>query len=290
MSSTENLPQTTIRDLVDGLRRLGVKAGDKVMVHSSLKSLGRMECGPQGVVLALQEVLTADGTLMMPSFNHGKPWEAGGAGFYDPAGTPTTNGAIPDAFWRVPDVHRSLDPTHPIACWGKDARRYTQWHHRALTMGPDSPLGLLGREGGKAVMMGVGYGPNTYHHVVEMTLATPCLGQRTEAYPVHLPDGRTVMGRTWGWRQDACPICDGVRYAKNLAPLTKRATVGDCELLSFDFRDAMRVISQALADGVDGFPPCSRCPIRPRKVEFTVESDWDAAKGCLEPGSAAWTY
>jgi hypothetical protein len=242
------------------------------------------------VVQALQEVLTPRGTLMMPSFNHARPWQERGKGFYDPTRTPTWNGAIPDAFWRMPGVLRSLDPTHPIACWGADAQRYTQFHHRTLTMGSDSPLGMLARDGGLGVMLGVGYKPNTYHHVVEMMIGSPCLGLRTEAYPVHLAGGRVVMGRTWGWRSSPCPITDRQLYPGRMAAYERRGTLGICPTIVFKFSDAWEVISEALREGMEGFPPCSRCPIRPRTSAFAVESDWDAANGCLKSDSAAWTY
>jgi len=114
--------------------------------------------------------------------------QEGGPGYYHPGETPTTDGAIPDAFWRMPGVQRSLDPTHAFAAWGKDSLRYTRFHHRTLTMGPESPLGLLQRDGGYGLLLGVGYYANTFHHVVEMSTAAPCLGRRSEAYPVILPD------------------------------------------------------------------------------------------------------
>ena len=111
------------------------------MVHSSLKSFGRVEGGARTVIAALMEVITPEGTLLFPSFNHGRAFEEGQPGYFDPRETPTTNGAIPDLFWRMPGVLRSLAPTHAFAAWGKNARRYMQFHHRTLTMGPESPLG-----------------------------------------------------------------------------------------------------------------------------------------------------
>jgi aminoglycoside 3-N-acetyltransferase len=287
------MPETkelTEHDLIQGLRTIGLHTADKIMVHSSLSSFGRVAGGPLTVIRALQEVLTPAGTLLMPSFNHNKPWRQGGDGIYDPTRTPTSNGAIPDAFWRVPGVFRSLNPSHPFACWGKDAQRYIQFHHRTLTMGPDSPLGLLAREGGLGLLLGVEYGPNTFHHVVEMTINSPCLGQRTEAYAVRLPNGRTVSGRTWGWRDRACPITDSARYAPLMAAHEKRGRIGSSNTILFKLSDAHQVIARALHEGLAGFPPCSRCPFRPRVTSHTVESDWDPATQSLKPDSLAWTY
>ena len=279
-------------DIVSGIRRLGVVPGAGLMVHSSLKSFGYVDGGAQAVIDALMEVVTADGTLLMPSFNHGAPFRDGGPGVYDPRETRTTNGAIPDLFWRLPGVCRSLDPTHPLAAWGRHARRYTEFHHRTLTMGPQSPLGLLHADGGSCLLLGVGYRANTFHHVVEMSLAAPCLGRRTEAYPVALGDGRRVEGRTWGWRERNCPFTDGDRYAQAMRArgLQRETVIGASPVTLFRLADCFEVVAGILRAGQDGLPPCSGCPIRPRQVARTVASDWDETGQTLRPNSAAWSY
>jgi aminoglycoside 3-N-acetyltransferase len=289
---TSSNPGLSITEIAAGLRQLGLGAGDGVMVHSSLRSLGQVNGGALTVIRALQEVLTPAGTLLMPSFNHGAPFEPGGPGYYDPLQTPTINGAIPDTLWRLPDVRRSLDPTHAIAAWGAQAERYTRHHHRTLTMGPASPLGLLCAEGGYALLLGVGYGSNTFHHVVEMSTGAPCLGLRSEAYPVHLPDGRRVLGRTWGWRERTCPINDPVLYRQEMAELglQRVGLIGPCRATVYRLQDGYRVIARLLANGLGPYPPCRACPIRPRRVAQTVPSDWDAAKQGLLPDSAARSY
>ena len=276
--------------LVQSFRALGLEAGMGLMVHSSLRSFGYVEGGAATVVNALMEVLTPSGTLLMPTFNHGAPFAADGPGVYDPRKTPTSNGAIPDNFWRRPGVARSLNPTHPFAAWGKHSVRYTAEHHRTLTMGPASPLGLLHQDDGYVLLMGVDYRSNTFHHMVEMTSGVPCLGQRTEAYPIVLPDDRRVMGRTWAWRERSCPFTDSNRYADRMQDKHWVATIGRCRAVLYRMQDCFAVVSQILADGKDGFPPCSGCSIRPRCVAQTVTSDWDPATGCLLPDSDALAY
>jgi aminoglycoside 3-N-acetyltransferase len=278
--------------IVAGLRELGLGAGDGVIVHSSLKSFGLVEGGPRTVVEALMEVLTPQGTLLMPSFNHGAAFEESAPGYFDPLSTPTTNGAIPDCFWRMPGVLRSLDPTHPVAAWGHNAQRYTAFHHRTLTMGPQSPLGLLQADGGYGLLLGVGYHANTFHHVVEMSTGAPCLGCRSEAYPVALPDGRRVLGRTWGWRSAGCPITDRAVYGAQLEALgLQRVTkIGGCRATCYRLNDGYVVIADLLSHGTPDAPPCSRCPIRPRVDSHTVEPDWDPIAQRPLPDSVAWTY
>jgi aminoglycoside 3-N-acetyltransferase len=52
-------------ELTNGLRRLGVVPGDTVMVHASVRSVGKIAGGPDQIHLALKDALTAEGTLMM---------------------------------------------------------------------------------------------------------------------------------------------------------------------------------------------------------------------------------
>jgi aminoglycoside 3-N-acetyltransferase len=288
----------TKTEIIAGLRQLGLSAGMGVMVHSSLSSFGYVQGGAHTVLEALMEVLTPEGTLLLPSFNHDAPFHDGGPGVYDPLRTPTANGAIPDAFWRMPGVLRSLNPTHPFAAWGKHSQRYIQFHHRTLTMGPQSPLGLLCADDGWGLLLGVDYGSNTFHHVVEMSTGAPCLGQRSEAYPVLLPDGhasplgRRVLGRTWGWRDGICPITDQGLYALEMPRrgLQRTAHIGGATATFFRLQDCYAVIAELLQHGQGDVPPCNRCPVRPRRVAHTVESDWDAAAGQLKPDSEAWGY
>ena len=272
----------TQSSITSSLRSLGVHSGMGLMVHSSLHSFGYVKGGAATVVAALMDILTPAGTLLMPTFNHGEPFEPGGAGVFDPRITRTRNGAIPDYFWRLPGVVRSLDPTHAFAAWGAHAERYVANHHRTLTMGPHSPLGLLLADGGSTLLLGVTYGSNTFHHVVEMSTGAPCLGRRTEAYPVQLSDGRRVMGFTWGWRERACPITDHTRYAARMRErgLDRTTIIGSCEATLFLLRDCYDVIAEALREGIDGHPPCRLCPIRPRVVAATVASDWDDRLYC----------
>ena len=288
------LPTLAYTDLIASFRKIGLARGMGLVVHSSLKSFGHVAGGPHAVLQALMDILTPAGTLLLPTFNHGVPFEPGGAGYFDPLQTPTINGAIPDAFWRLPGVSRSLDPTHPFAAWGKNSLRYTANHHRTITMGPQSPLGLLLQDDGWCLLLGVTYLANTFHHAVEMSpaVSAPCLGVRTEAYPVRLPGGRMVTGRTWGWRGGECPFTDHGRYGAEMQRLglERVLQVGLSQVTLYRLSDGYQVIASILKNGLDGIAGCSGCPVRPRQCEFTVPSDWDFTRQEPLPDSSAWTY
>src|SRR5262245_38020500 len=46
-------------------RELGVAAGDTVMLHASVRAVGAIAGGPDQIHLALKDVLTTEGTLLM---------------------------------------------------------------------------------------------------------------------------------------------------------------------------------------------------------------------------------
>ncbi len=55
----------TRRDLATQLAALGLSRGDVVMVHASLRAIGEVAGGPDEVHLAIKDVVTEDGALIM---------------------------------------------------------------------------------------------------------------------------------------------------------------------------------------------------------------------------------
>jgi aminoglycoside 3-N-acetyltransferase len=53
------------QQLAEGFRALGVAPGDIIMVHASVRAVGEVAGGPDQIHLALTDVLTDQGTLMM---------------------------------------------------------------------------------------------------------------------------------------------------------------------------------------------------------------------------------
>ncbi len=54
-------------EIEDALKSLGLAQGDSVMVHTSLAKLGYVCGGAQTVIEALIDVVTEDGTIIMPT-------------------------------------------------------------------------------------------------------------------------------------------------------------------------------------------------------------------------------
>jgi aminoglycoside 3-N-acetyltransferase len=55
----------SIEELATDFRKLGIGAGDSVMLHASVRSVGDVAGGPDAIHPALKSALTQEGTLLM---------------------------------------------------------------------------------------------------------------------------------------------------------------------------------------------------------------------------------
>ncbi|HAV76380.1 MAG TPA: hypothetical protein DCX53_03400, partial [Anaerolineae bacterium] len=142
----------TLEELVEGFQKLGVEQGDTLLVHSSYKSFGDVDGGPETVIRALEEALgtDTDGTLIMPTFNfdfnQGKPW--------DVRKTRSKMGALTEIVRTDPRSKRVFHPFYSFAILGKHAEmlgslRYKSAYER------DSVFGKLRDLDGKIMVIGL---------------------------------------------------------------------------------------------------------------------------------------
>lgn len=158
-------------DVVAGLRRLGMKPGDKVLVHSSLSSFGRVEGGAETVIDALLEAVGPLGTVLVPTLTGDEALSPANPPRFDPVSTPCWTGVIPEMFRKRPGAIRSLHPTHSVAAIGQDAEAFTRDHWQSVTPCDElSPYGkLAGERNGYVLLIGASYQTLTIlHHVEEI--------------------------------------------------------------------------------------------------------------------------
>ncbi len=163
-------PARSLAQLVAGFRAVGLAAGDRVIVHSSCRSLGPVEGGAETVLDALIEAIGPAGNLMLPTFNYTRPLPEP---YYDPAETPSRTGILPELGRRRPGAIRSLHPTHSVAVIGPDAAALTRDHHRVPAFGLGSPIDRLAQRDGKVLLLGVGHTGNSMIHVAEEHAGLP---------------------------------------------------------------------------------------------------------------------
>lgn len=153
-------------ELRAGFRGLGLESGSRVVVHSSLSSLGYVEGGAETVVDALLDAVGGDGTVVVPAFTRYDE-------SYDPDESPSTTGAVTEALRRREDAVRSPHPTKSIAAIGPDANSLVADHEPSNSLGPASPLHRLMERDGQILLLGVDHTANSAIHVAERLANVP---------------------------------------------------------------------------------------------------------------------
>src|SRR5262245_52422781 len=91
--------------IVSGIRDLGVRPADLLVVHSSLKSFGHVHGGAETVARALVDAVSPAGSVFVPVFNYD-------VYAFQVDETPSVLGAVTEAFRKLPHAVRSRHPTH----------------------------------------------------------------------------------------------------------------------------------------------------------------------------------
>lgn len=175
----------TVDRLIKEFQNAGIKKGDTIIFHASLSQAGWVCGGAIAVIDALQELLTREGTLVMPAQTGGlsdpKFWEnppvpeewweeiRQNMPLFDKDRTPSSGmGAIAESFRALKDVVRSDHPYYSFTAWGKHADWIVENHSLSHGFGDESPLGKLYQlENAKIVLFGVDHDKNTSLHLAE---------------------------------------------------------------------------------------------------------------------------
>lgn len=165
------MTHVTRQDIERGLRRLGLKPGDKVLAHSALSRFGHVDGGADAVIDALLAAVGAAGTVLAPTLTGSEALSPQNPPVFDPAQTPCWTGRIPETFRRRAAAVRSLHPTHSVAAIGADARTLTCTHLDSVSPCDErSPYGRLALlDDAFILLIGVTHESNTtLHHVEEL--------------------------------------------------------------------------------------------------------------------------
>jgi aminoglycoside 3-N-acetyltransferase len=191
----------TVTTLAADFRRLGVSEGMTLLVHSSLRSIGWVCGGAVAVVLALEQVLTETGTLVMPAHSSDLTdpahwiappvpeswWQVirDEMPAFDRRLTPTNGmGRIPETFRNQEGVLRSGHPNASFAAWGKDKEYILQDAHYNFSQNEESPLGRIYEKDGAVLLLGVGYDKNTSFHLAEYKAKYPSKMVVRDGFPI----------------------------------------------------------------------------------------------------------
>jgi aminoglycoside N3'-acetyltransferase len=196
-------------ELTDHLRRLGVRLGDMLMIHASLRRIGPTERGASGVLDALDEAVGPEGTLLMVlgavvehEWVNERSEEERAALLADQAPyDPLTARSLPEvgflaeAFRTRPGTIVNDNPSGRFAARGRRADeilREVPWDDY---YGPGSPLHRLCDSGGRVLRLGANPDTTTVLHYAEYVAPVPGKRRIRRHYRVQGPSGpetRTV--------------------------------------------------------------------------------------------------
>jgi aminoglycoside 3-N-acetyltransferase len=195
-------------DLAGDVRRLGVNAGDLVMLHASVRAVGDVAGGPDQVHLALKDVLTAEGTLIMyascPKYfdevGRGNLTPAEEAAVLDklPIFDPYTaraqreNGALVELFRSYPGTRVNAHVAR-FAVWGRHADWLIADQPWNYAFGRGSLLERFVRLDGKILLLGCDHDNVTFLHYAEHIADVP--GKRIARFKVPIGEGGVRVWR-----------------------------------------------------------------------------------------------
>ena len=198
----------TVSKIEKALKNLGVKEGMTLIVHSSLSEIGCVCGGPVAVIIALENVLTSNGTLVMPTHSTDlsdpsqwcnppvpEEWVDTIKKEMPPFSPDMTNtrkmGIIPETFRKQDGVIRSYHPQVSFAAWGKHKEDITSNHSLNYGCGENSPLAKIYELDGHILLLGVTNSSNTSLHLSEYRASYN--GKKTEKeYSPILENGQRV--------------------------------------------------------------------------------------------------
>lgn len=201
----------TRRSLAADLSRLGLAAGDAVLVHAALRRVGPIIGGPDAVIAALGDVVGPAGTILAYTDWQGQDGELADAAVYtdpsirrdippfDPLTSRATrdNGAFPELLRTAPGALRSANPGASCAALGGRAAWFTADHALDYGYGPRSPFSKLVAANGKTLLLGAPRDTMTLLHHAEHLADVPSKRVRRYEAPI-LVDGQTV----WRWFEE----------------------------------------------------------------------------------------
>jgi len=211
-------PRRDLQGLITDLRVLGVRRGQDLLVHSSLRSIGvgaESSDGAVAVLDALREVTGPAATIVVPTHtteNSGSSiaFHAATEGLsregrdrylaarpgFDPASTPSSGmGAFAEYVRTHPGSRRSSHPQTSFAALGPGAADCTRGHRLDCHLGESSPMGWLYRRNAAVLLLGVGYEACSAFHLAEYWL--PGERPRRAYHCVVVRDGKRLEREFW---------------------------------------------------------------------------------------------
>ena len=154
----------TKKEIFKVLNELNLKSNDNILIHSSLKSIGRIEGDAEGLIDALKEYFK-DGMILFPTHSWSFMKNDGDILNLNEANScvgALTNIALKKGF------KRSHHPTHSVCGYGKNIDDYLKYDNESKTpVSPNGCFGQLKNYNFKILFLGAKISKNTFIHSIE---------------------------------------------------------------------------------------------------------------------------
>jgi aminoglycoside 3-N-acetyltransferase len=151
--------------LVEQLRAIGIQAGDTLMIHASLRKVGHVEGGADGLIDALRGSVGSSGTLFAYADFEATP----AMPHFDAARSPcaTDHGVFPEVLRLRAGTLRSLNPGASVLALGAKAGTLTHPHPLKYGYGVGTPFARFVASGGKVLLLGSPFDTVSLLHYAE---------------------------------------------------------------------------------------------------------------------------
>ena len=167
----------TEKNLTEQLEQLGIEKSDTLIVHTSLKSIGKIDdsekSGADVLISAMRNVVS-DGLLLIPSFTFANIRQTP---IFDRRNTMPCIGAVPCTAVKLANeaydngdntIIRSMHQSHSVVAFGKNALEYTKDDVNANTPTPmNASIGKLYQHNAKILLIGLELISTTFIHAVD---------------------------------------------------------------------------------------------------------------------------
>lgn len=214
-------------DIVEKFSSSGLKQGDIILVHSSLKSFGYVEGAQFSIIEGLMECIGNEGTLVVPTLTGKREDSRLNPPIFDVKNTPCWTGIIPETVRKMPNAVRSYHPTHSVAAIGHRKYEITEGHE--YTKSPcdeKSPYFKIAKNGGYIILIGVDEESNTCIHSCEEISKVPyhLQSENTESIITgYNNDKIRIINKLHNWEKPATDFnkLDDIYYNKGIMNILK---------------------------------------------------------------------
>ena len=162
------------KDIFEQLDKMNIPRDKIVLMHSSLRLIGQVEGGAEGLLDMLVDYFTSQGGLFCVPTHTWRNLKSEIT--LDMTDNATCLGAFSDIAAKDARAVRSENPTHSLAVFG-DRERVLEFVKGEIDVSsgtaPESCYGKIYREGGCVLLVGVAQNRNTYLHCVDEILGVP---------------------------------------------------------------------------------------------------------------------